>query len=199
MYQVLQCLHSGCFPDSGGSKVRASGRCSDTLAFNLIKRCDPLISASSIMLTFRLTTPRYKADTSSLKHLVKVSNYWCHPDSLFTRLSQVGWVTAHGTGCRLPNIIRTQCKLIRRKTGECMWGDCMELSACSSSTCCNSAKKLRKELNMMGIIISIISVTSISRLSVKNLKPLIGFSTAVVAQGSWVLWFLVTHTKRKIQ
>ena len=47
----------------------------------------------------------------------------------------------------------------------------------------------------MGIIISIISVTSISRFVVKNLKPLIGFSTAIVAQGSWVLWFLVTYTK----
>ena len=140
-------------------------------------------------------SPRYKADTSSLKHLVKVSNYWCHPDSLFTRLSQVGWVTAHGTCCRLPDIIRTQCELIRRKTGECMWGDCMEPSACSSSTCCNSAKKLHDDLNIMGIILSIISVTSISRLSLKNLKPLIRFSTAVVAQGSWVLMFLVTYTK----
>ena len=106
-------LHSGCFPASEGSKVRASGRCWDTVAFTLIKRCDPLIS---IMLTFRLKPPCYKADTLSLKHLVKVSNYWCHPDSLFTRLSQFGWVTAHGTSCWLLNIIKTQCEQIRRKT-----------------------------------------------------------------------------------
>lgn len=100
----------------GGSKVRgrtpAAGRwfsmALDTSTFPLIKRCDLLISGSSNTLTFRLIPFHYNPHTLSLKHLVVVNNYWCHPDSCLDDSALVPAV-------RLTSIIKTLCELILKK------------------------------------------------------------------------------------
>lgn len=108
---LVHCLHG---QEPGGSKVTgkaaapgfrlsATAAAADMLAFALIKRCNLLIVASGVALTFRLILCPSKSRRRHRQRLAVASNYWCHPES------QLTWLAGSLTCCRVNGIVRTHC------------------------------------------------------------------------------------------
>lgn len=118
---LVHCLH-GLQP--GGSKVTgkapapgfrlsATAAAADMLAFALIKRCDLLIAASGVALTFRLILcPSKSRRRRHRQRLAVASNYWCHPESQLTWLAGSPWLTC----CQVNGVVRTHCRTAGNKS-----------------------------------------------------------------------------------